>query len=145
MQKETFVVAYEGDESDSSLLDFAIARAKKNDARIVLAHILEWSPYKFLTPEELEERHKRRGEELNRAETDIVAPALDKIRSAGVEADAVLKHGNVIDLLVSISAEAGASMVFCGRSGSNSVAARLFGSVPMGLAQISVVPIVIVP
>ena len=106
LSQETYVVAYEGD--DRSVLDFAIKRAKSNDARVHIVHILEWSPYSFLTQEELAERHTRRKQELARAEESILAPALSHAREAGV-------------------------------------AARIFGSVPIALAQLSTVPVVIVP
>jgi nucleotide-binding universal stress UspA family protein len=36
-------------------------------------------------------------------------------------------------------------MIFVGRAGSQSMAARVFGSVPIGLAQVAPVPTVIVP
>ena len=49
MSKEIFVVAYEGAD-DSTLLNYAIERARKEDATLHIVHVLEWSPYTFLTP-----------------------------------------------------------------------------------------------
>jgi nucleotide-binding universal stress UspA family protein len=143
LTKEVFIVAYEGD-GDTGVLDYAVKRAEKDGARILLVHILEWSPYKFLTPEELAQRHKARKEELSRAESQIVAPALARVRKAGVEADCALRYGRVTDLIVEIAKESKAAMIFVGRSG-GSMADRVFGSVPIGLAQIAPVPTVIVP
>ena len=45
-------------------MEFAVARAKAQNASLTVAHVLEWSPYTFLTPEEIEERHARRTDEL---------------------------------------------------------------------------------
>jgi len=64
-----FVVGYDGSEAAQRALDFAIDRAAAQGGSVLIAHVLEWSPYSFLTPNELEERHKRRREELERAET----------------------------------------------------------------------------
>ncbi|MBN9886161.1 universal stress protein [Salipiger abyssi] len=145
MSSETFVVAYEGDPEDPGVLDYAIARAKAEGARLLLVHILEWSPYSFLTPQELEERHGRRKQELARANETVMAPALAKCEAEGVTADGLIRYGQVVELIVEETKKAGASVIFVGRSGANAMAARVFGSVPLGLAQIAPVPTVIVP
>ena len=62
------VVGYDGSDSAGAALDFAMGVAKAHGGSVVVAHVLEWSPYAFLTPTEIEERHKRRTEELKRAE-----------------------------------------------------------------------------
>lgn len=144
MSQETYVVGYEGD--DRSVLDFAIERARRNGARLHLVHILEWSPYSFLTPDELAERHKRRMEELARAEEALMKPAVAHVREAGIEAvEGEIRYGSVVELLAEIAAGRGATFIFVGRSGGGGIAARVFGSVPIGLAQVSTVPVVIVP
>ncbi|WP_417718644.1 universal stress protein [Salipiger sp.] len=145
MSTETFVVAYEGGSGDDGLLDYAIERAGKEGAALLLVHILEWSPYTFLTPQEVEERHARRKEELSRAEEATMAPALAKCAAAGVEARCKIRYGSVVELIVETTREAGATMIFVGRAGSQSMASRIFGSVPIGLAQVAPVPTVIVP
>ena len=55
-----FIVGYDGSAASERALDFAIGRVKLQGGAVVLVHVLEWSPYSFLTPSELEERHKRR-------------------------------------------------------------------------------------
>lgn len=143
MSQEIYVLAYDGESSHA--LDFAIERAKRNGARLHIAHILEWSPYTFLTPEELSERHKRRTEELSRAEDAIIAPALKKAADAGLtETSSELQYGAVAALLAQIAKEQSATFLFVGRS-TGGMAERFFGSVPLGLAQVSHVPVVIVP
>jgi len=145
MTTETFVVAYEGGDGDSSLIDYAIERAKKDGAQLLLVHILEWSPYSFLTPQELEERKQRRAEELERAKSAVLDPAMEKVKAAGIAVDCRLKFGNVVELIAEIADQEDAAMIFVGRAGSQSMAARVFGSVPIGLAQVAPVPTVIVP
>ncbi|MGI3164149.1 universal stress protein [Pseudooceanicola sp. 200-1SW] len=145
MSQEIFVVAYEGDDDSGSLLDYAIARAKKEDAALHIVHVLEWSPYSFLTPQEVEERHARRKDELSRAKAVIIDPAVAKAAEAGLTADGEIRYGQVVELIADIATKKAAAMIFVGRSGSNSISARVFGSVPLGLAQIAPVPTVIVP
>ena len=143
MGQETFVVAFD-DSPATSVLDCAVARAKKSGARLLVIHILEWSPYSFLTQEELAERSRRRTEELERARTHIIEPALARAEAEGVEATGSTKHGNVADLVVKAAKEANATFIFVGRSGSGAFG-RVFGSVPLAIAQLATVPTVIVP
>lgn len=143
MTEQTYIVGYEGE--DRGVVDFATAHAKQTGAALHIVHVLEWSPYSFLTPEELEERHKRRTEELARANTAVLDPVLADLTAAGTHATGEIRYGNVIDLLVKIAKEKSAAMIFVGRSGNSSVADRLFGSVPLGLAHAATVPVVIVP
>lgn len=144
MPDEIYVVAYEGDERHH-VLDYAIDQAKKSGARLHVMHVLEWSPYSFLTPEELEERHARRRGELDRAQSTIIDPALERARDAGITADGEIRYGSVVDIIAETAQKIGASMIFVGRAGGNALGARIFGSVPLGLAQIAPVPTVIVP
>ncbi|MBY8977786.1 universal stress protein [Rhodobacteraceae bacterium NNCM2] len=143
MPQETYIVAYEG--GSRGVVNYAASHAKQTGAKLHIVHVLEWSPYSFLTPEEIEERHKRRKEELDRANKVVMQPVLKKLHDAGVTADGEIRYGNVTDLIVEIARDRSASMIFVGKSGSGSVASRVFGSVPIGLAYASPVPTVIVP
>ena len=60
------VVACVGSPASGRALQFAITHPKLAGASVILGHFLEWSHYSFITPEELEERHQRRQEELER-------------------------------------------------------------------------------
>lgn len=141
MPRGIFLVAYDG--RDQPVIETAVQLAKAQDATLVIAHILEWSPYSFLTPEELAERHKARQHELERAEQAVMAPVLAKIREAGLTAEGIVRHGQVVDLVISLAREKGAQLILVGRS--NSLSDRVFGSVASGLAQSAPVPVVIVP
>lgn len=145
MAQETFVVGFDSDEDGRRVLDYAIDRAKRDGARLVILHVLEWSPYSFLTPEELEERHARRQTEISRAREVLMNPAVERAKEAGVEAESELQYGSPTRLLAKAAENHGAALVFVGRTGSDSIGSRLFGSVPLGLAQICSVPLVLVP
>ncbi|WP_289040589.1 universal stress protein [uncultured Aliiroseovarius sp.] len=139
------VVGYDDSDSSKATLDFAIALAKSQSAAIVIAHVLEWSPYSFLTPNEIEERHKRRNEELHRAETAVLAPVVKGLEGSGVEVSTALKYGGIADTLCDIVKAEGAVQIVVGRTGSSGLSSRIFGSVAGTLAQISPVPVTIVP
>lgn len=140
-----YVVACDGSPSSARALQFAIDSAKTNEASILIAHVLEWSPYTFLTPEELEERHKRRGEELSRAKKALVDPLINSVENEGIKVSSVVKYGHVAETLAEIAKQEAASQVFIGRTGHSSLATRFFGSVAGTMAQIAPVPCTIVP
>lgn len=139
------VVGFDGSDASRRALDFAITRAQAQGDSIVIAHVLEWSPYSFLSPTELEERHRRRKEELQRAETAILAPELKRVQSAGVPVATAMRYGHIAETLCRIANDEGAALIFIGRMGESGIAARLFGSVAATLAQVSPVPVTIVP
>lgn len=138
-------VGYDGSESAAGALDFAVSLAKASGAELVVAHVLEWSPYTFLTPTEIEERHKRRKEELERAEKAILTPALDKLTKSGVKVTTALKYGHIAETLIKIAEEHGVDQIVIGRNGHSQLSSRLFGSVAGSLAQAASVPVTIVP
>ena len=139
------VLGFDESQSAKSALAFAAGLAKAEGAELIVAHVLEWSPYSFLTPEELEERHKRRQEELNRAESALLGPVKDSLANSGITVSTVLKYGHITETLCDIIKESGASQVVIGRTGHSTLSSRLFGSVAGSLAQVSPVPVTIVP
>ncbi|MCK0141669.1 universal stress protein [Aliiroseovarius sp. F20344] len=139
------VVGYDGSDSANAALAFATDLAKTLGGSIVVAHVLEWSPYSFLTPTELEERHKRRGEELARAEAAILAPAVESLKDSGLQIDTALKYGNIATTLGEIAGECGANQIVIGRNGEPGLSSRVFGSAAISLAQAAPVPVTIVP
>lgn len=141
MTEEIFLVAFDG--KDRKPVECAIVRAKRDSARLHIVHVLEWSPYSFLTPEELAERHKQRQEELSRAKDAVLDPILAAVRAAGVAAEGEIRYGSAVDLICAIARERAAALIFVGRSAG--LSARVFGSTAMGLAQCAPVPTVIVP
>ena len=142
---EKYIVGYDGSASARRALEFALAGAKSSGAEVVIAYVLEGSPYSFLTPTELEERHKRRGEELERARSAVIDPVVDATTDSGVKVDSVIKYGHVAETLCSVAKESGATQMFIGRTGEGGIVERVFGSVAGTLAQIAPVPCTLVP
>lgn len=142
---KTYIAAYDGSPAGRRAVDLAVDLAKAGGADLIIAHILEWSPYSFLTPEEIEERHGRRHLEIERAETSIVGPLVAELAGEGLNVTSVVKFGHVADTICSIASEVGAAQIFIGRTGHTSVVQRFFGSVAGSLTQMAPVPCTIVP
>ncbi|MCQ0970091.1 universal stress protein [Paracoccus sp. TK19116] len=139
------LVGYDESAASRRALDFAVDRAKARGEGVLVAHVLEWSPYSFLTPEELEQRHTRRQEELARAEVRLMKPAIEQHAQSGVELTSLVKYGHVAETLCKLAETEDVSLVMIGRNGQTGLSSRLFGSVAGTLAQIAPVPVTIVP
>ena len=142
---ETYLIAYDGSAASDRALNFGVARARASDARLLLAHVLEWSPYSFLSAEEVAERHKRRNDEVGRAETVILDPVRKKLTGQGLSVETVVRYGHVAEVLGDLATEFSATQIIVGRTGEKGLQARLFGSVAGTLAQVAPVPCTIVP
>jgi len=142
---DIFVVAYDGSPASGRALDFAVSEAGHLGASIVVAHVLEWLPYSFLTARELEERHRRRSEELERARKDFLEPLLSHYVDSGVGIDVEVSYGNVPESLLNVIKQKKATQLFVGRRGLGEVSRIIFGSVASTMAQISPVPCTVVP
>lgn len=143
MASEIFIVAYDG--SHAAVVDYAIKRADRASAALHIVHVLEWSPFAFLTPDEIEQRHAKRSEELARADKEVLQPMLDRAKASGIEATGEVRFGTAVSILCDIAKQKNAEKMFVGRTGESGLKQRVFGSVAIGLAQASSVPIVIVP
>ena len=141
---DTYIVGFDGTDQSRRAGAYAAQRAKKSGASLHLLMVLEWSPYSFHTPEELAERHARREEELERA-TAALQPFAEELKKTGVKVTTEVHHGNAGDLLCQSAKDKGGTQIFIGRTGTSSLATRLLGGLAVTLAQVSPVPLTIVP
>ncbi len=139
------MVGIDGSESSRRTVDFAISLAKFSNATLVVAFVIEWSPYTFNTPEENEERHKRKEEELQTAHERVLDPMLESLESKGIETIGIVRHGHVADVLLQIGKEHSAGQIIVGKVGHTTISSLLFGSVGAKLIQAADVPVIIVP
>ena len=126
-------------------LEYAAKRAEQSKSQLIVAHVIEWSPFSFSTPQENEVRHKRREDELERAHTEIVDPVVSDLRKQGLYARGVIRHGHPAETLNALAQEFGATNVIIGKTGSSRIKTQLFGSVANTLVQISELPVTVVP
>ncbi len=141
---DKYIVGYDGTAQSNRAVAFAAGRAEKTGASVHLVLVIEWSPYSFHTPEELEERHKRREQELDRAKA-TVQPKVDELEKQGLKASCEVRHGNASDLLCEIAKDGGATQIMIGRTGDSGLAQRLLGGLAINLVQVAPVPVTIVP
>ena len=139
------LVAVDGSETGKRAIAFAGQAAKDSGSSVVLAYVIDWSPYSFHTAEELAERHKRRESEISRAEESVLAPEASALRAENIDVETVVRHGHIGETLSDIGREHGVSQVFIGRRGESKMHTMLFGSVTAALIQTSSVPVTVIP
>ncbi len=141
----TLVVGLDGEGSG----DRAVAYAKRmagliGDCTLLVAYVIEWSPYSFQTPEENAQRHKRREEEIAHALDRIVNPAVEALTKDGFKAKGIVRHGHVADTLNAISVEVSADQIIVSRSSEDGLVKRIFGSSTANLVMHAEVPVTVV-
>lgn len=141
----TVMLAVDGSDGSHRAVAFALKRAKLGGARILLTYVIEWSAYSFNTPEENAARHTRREQEIDRATSQVVEPAAERLREAGIEVETVVQHGPPAETLIRIAKEHEVAQIVIGRRGESGIKSLIFGSVAGNLIQTSPVPVVVVP
>ena len=104
MSKTTIVVGLDGSEAGARALAFAKNQANQiGDCTIAICYVIEWSPFTFQTPEENEQRHKRREEELKLAHERVLDPAVKDTEAAGHDVVGIVQHGDAADILDAVA------------------------------------------
>jgi nucleotide-binding universal stress UspA family protein len=142
---EVLLVGIDCSECSERALRYAAEWAETAGRQMIVAHVIQWSPFSFTTPQENEERHKRREAELERAHGEIIDPIVNSLRERGINARGVIRHGHPAETLCAVAEEFGATHIVIGKTGSSRIRAQLFGSVANSLVQISKRPITVVP
>jgi len=146
MSKTTIVVGLDGSEAGARALAFAKNQANQiGDCTIAICYVIEWSPFTFQTPEENEQRHKRREEELNLAHERVLDPAVKDTEAAGHDVVGIVQHGDAADILDAVAKKHNASQIVVGRVGARGLKERVFGGVTGRLAASASVPVTIIP
>ncbi|MQQ09693.1 universal stress protein [Epibacterium sp. SM1979] len=139
------VVGLDGADTGDRALAFAKDLAgRMDDCQLILAYVIEWSPFTFQTPEENAARHKRREEELATANERVMDPALAALKEAGFDAVGVVRHGDVAETLNAITSEHKAAQIIVGRASASGFAKRIFGSATQNLVMHADVPVTVV-
>ena len=139
------VIGLDGQASGQKALDYGKDMATRSgDCELLVAYVIEWSPYSFQTPEENAQRHKRREEEISTAMERIITPAVTSLKDAGMNARGIVRHGDVADTLNSIAEEEDADQIIICRSSDGGIAKRLFGSSTANLVMHASVPVTVI-
>ena len=142
---QVLLVGTDGSECSIRSVEYASKWAKVANSHLYVAHVIHWSPYSFSTPAENEERHKRKEQELERAQSHIIDPIVTDLRGKGVDAEGVIRHGHPAETLSELANELDATNIIIGRKGQSLIRAKLFGSIASTLVQISDHPVTVVP
>ena len=142
---QCMLLAVDGSQGGDRALEYSIAQIKGRDIKLIVAYVIEWSPYSFNTPEENAERHKRRESEISRAKKTIIDPAMEKLASQNINAESIVRHGAPVETLNELAKKNGVDQIIIGRRGQSGIKSLLFGSVAGSLIQTSEVPITVVP
>lgn len=140
----TFIVGFDGTDSCKRALDFAVKCANAQGGSIHLVHILEWSPYTFLSKDEVRERHARKVEEVAAAER-FIEPTCVELRKTGLTVTSEVRYGNPTELMCEIAKTQSDAQIFVGRKGASKLKNVLVGSLGLSLVQSSPVPVTVVP
>lgn len=139
------LVALDGSDGSKRALNAAAQHAKLTSSDLVLAYVIDWSPYSFHTPQELEERHQRRESEIQRANDSVLNPEIAALEAEGINVETVVHHGKIAETLLELGDQHGISQIYIGRRGESRMHAMIFGSVSAALVQTSSVPVTVVP
>ena len=139
------VVGLDGHASGERALDFAVNQARLiGDCGLVVAYVIEWSPFSFHSAEENAQRHKRREEEISTVMSRVIEPALRKLEKLGLSVTGKVRHGDVADTLNAIAKEHKAAQIIVARSSEGGFSSRIFGSSTFNLVKGADVPVTVV-
>ena len=115
-------------------------------ARVVLCHVIPWSPFSFTTNEENASRGSRREAELDAAYEQVLDPLAKLGADRGVAVATMARHGDTADVLGAVARSSGAGIVVVGRTGdSSTLRTRILGSYATELAMHCPVPVTVIP
>ncbi|NEM07069.1 universal stress protein [Geodermatophilus normandii] len=144
---ESILVGADRSEGSRRALRFALQRARVNEWKVTLVHVIQWSPYSFPTLEDNEKRPVVMKAAIERAQIEILDPLLSWAGSAfeDIGITTVIRHGKPSEVLADLASEEGHDMIFVGRTGDANLRVAIFGSTANRLAQHAPVPVVVVP
>ena len=139
------LVGIDGSDCCDRAIALAAGRAKACGGHLIVAYVIEWSPYSFNTPEENQQRHRRREQEINTAHKRVLNPVVSRLRAGGIDAQGAVRHGHIAEVMKNLVTEFKVNEVFVGRTGHSRLKTMMYGSVAGTLVQISPVPVTVVP
>ena len=140
---DVYMVGTDGSDGSKRAIQYAVDLAKKTGAKLLLAHVIEWSRFEFMMSPALEERHALREKEIARAKDKILLPAEQAAGDLVIES--LVHHGHAARELAVLAKEHKVSQIIIGRQGHSNLGDLLHGSVAGNLSKISPVPVIVVP
>jgi nucleotide-binding universal stress UspA family protein len=142
---DLYLIGVDGSEGGHRAFLHAARAARRDGARLLVVHVIDWSPYTVMPPQDLADQHQRHDRQIAEATRNILDPLAAEARTAGVEVEILARHGHAAATLLGLADERAAAQVFIGRHGHSRVHEVLFGSVPLTLVHKAAVPVTVVP
>ncbi len=142
---DTIVVGVDNSDASTRAVEFAVERAQVNQWRIVLAHVIPWSPFSFNTPSENDHRTREKKREIAAANEQILEPMAQIAENGGVPHSEIVRHGKPSETILDVCEEEKAVHIIVGRTGDSGLRESVFGSVASRLAQHATIPVTVVP
>lgn len=142
---DTVVVGVDNSDASTRAVEFAVDRAQRNSWKVVLVHVIPWTPYSFQTPTENEHRHREKEREVAAATEQVLLPMAEIAERGGVPHTEVVRHGKPSETLSDIAGDTKAVHIIVGRTGDSGLREAVFGSVASRLVQHAHVPVTVVP
>lgn len=142
---ESVLVGVDKSDASTRAMTFAVERARRNQWKMTVAYVVNWSPFGFTTPEENERRSIERAKEIEYAQRTIIEPMVAIAKEAGVECDSEVHHGKPSQVLADLAVQRGIDLIFVGRTGDSGLREAIFGSTAGRLVQHASVPVTVVP
>lgn len=140
----TILVAVDGSPASIRAAEFAGTFAAQTGSGVMLAHVIPWSPFSFTVAGENEHRHAQKKQEIEAAHQQVIAPAQSVLSDAGCPVEALVRHGDPVDLILEFAEQHGATHIIAGRTGRR-LKRAMFGSTSSHLVQVAQIPVTVVP
>jgi len=140
---DIYIVGTDGSEGSKRAVIYAAALARQTGAKLLLAHVIEWSRFEFMMSPDLEQRPAARDAEIARAKDKILLAAEEA--AGGLATESIVHHGHAATGLAELATDHKASLIIIGRQGHSNLNDLLHGSVVNNLSKISPVPVTVVP
>ncbi|MDX1605528.1 MAG: universal stress protein [Candidatus Competibacterales bacterium] len=137
-------VGLDGSEASIRALDLGMSLAGSS-GKLLLVHVIDWSPFVIETFEENEYRGAIRKEQLARAEREVIDPAVARVRKANRAFEAETVFGAPAEELARLANAHSVDMIVVGKTGTSKLERIMFGSKANKLIQVSEVPVAVVP
>ena len=147
-----WVVGVDGSAPSGRAVDYAIEQARVHHGRLIVLAVVDWHAG-MLFPENIPAMPVLEAEWFERAREDLMAaaeqnllrPAADKAKAAGVTCTTRTAFGSPSRELMDLAQEQDAAAVVVGRSGKGGLRPEFFGGVASAVLHHAAVPVHIVP
>jgi nucleotide-binding universal stress UspA family protein len=131
------IVGYDGSECAGAALEESIELARATGDRLVIAFGYD--------PGGPGEEYTAVREEIRKFGERATAPALERARAAGVEAELAMVDQRPVETLLTLADEHDARAIVVGTYGEHPIKGALLGSTPNKLLHVSERPVLVVP